>query len=55
MPSRVTRPGVGVEEPHQQLEDRGLAGARRPDQRHGLAGRDLQVERSSAGVSGRAG
>ena len=44
MPSSVTRPASGIEEPQQQLEDRGLAGPGRPDQRHGLARRDAEIE-----------
>ena len=49
-------PRVGIEEPHQELEDRGLARARRPDQRHRLArARSAASVASSAAVSGRAG
>ena len=46
---------VRVEEAHQELEDRGLARARRPDQRHRLARRDPQVEAVERRRLGRAG
>ena len=38
MPSTVIRPPSHVVEAHQQVDQRGLAGAGRPDDRHGLAG-----------------
>ncbi len=44
MPSTRMRALVGIVEAHQQLDDRGLAGAGRADDGDGLAGRDLQIE-----------
>ena len=46
------RAGLRIVEAQQQLEHRGLAGARRADHRHRLARRDAEVEASSAGELG---
>ena len=43
-PSIVMRPAVDLVEPHQQVDERRLAGAGRPDDRDRGARRDLEVE-----------
>ena len=43
-PSTVMRAVVDLVEAHQQVHERGLAGARRADDRDGLAGLHLEVQ-----------
>ena len=43
-PPTVTRPAVGLGEPEEQARDGALAGAALPDEREGLARKELEVE-----------
>ena len=51
-PSRVMRPRVQLVEPHDQVDQRGLAGPGRPDDGHGAARLGHQREVSDQRLSG---